>query len=127
MRIATALKDMILVLSSVMLASIAQILLKVGMTRVGRVNSFASAPVMLLRALTNPFVLSGLMVFGISSLTWLSALSRVKLSIAYPMVSLGYVIVVIFSWLVLKESVKPITFIGCATVIIGVFLISKGL
>lgn len=127
MRVTTALKDMILVLSSVILASIAQILLKVGMMRVGRVSSLASAPSMLLRALTNPFVISGLAIFGISSLTWLSALSRVKLSIAYPMVSLGYVIVVMFSWLVLKESVKPITFVGCITIIIGVLLISKGL
>ena len=120
-------KDLLLLLSSVMIASVAQVLLKVGMTRVGRIAGFSEAPSMLLKAITNPIVFSGLAVFGLSSLTWLTALSRVKLSIAYPMVSLGYVAVVIFSWLVLKEPVKPITFVGCATVVIGVFLISRGL
>ncbi len=120
-------KDLLLVVFSVMIASVAQILLKVGMTRVGRISSFSEAPYMILQALIHPIVLSGLFVFGLSALTWLTALSRVKLSIAYPMVSLGYVVVVIFSWLVLKEPVKPISFIGCITVIIGVFLISRGL
>lgn len=120
-------KDLLLVFFSVIIASVAQILLKVGMTKVGRISSLSSAPHMILRALLHPYVLSGLFVFGLSSLFWLAALSRVKLSIAYPMVSLGYVAVVIFSWLVLKEPVKPISFIGCVTVIIGVFLISRGL
>ncbi len=120
-------KDMLIIIFSVLVASVAQLLLKHGMTKVGRVSSLASAPSMLLSALTNPIVLAGLAVFGISALSWLVALSRVKLNVAYPMVSLGYVAVIFFSWLILKESVRPITFAGCLVIILGVFLISRGM
>lgn len=120
-------KDMLLIVFSVSLAALGQLLLKLGMVKVGRVSSLASAPSMILNALLNPIVLSGLAVFGISALSWLVVLSRVKLSIAYPMVSLGYVAVVFFSWLIFKESVKPITIMGCLAIAVGVFLISRGM
>jgi drug/metabolite transporter (DMT)-like permease len=124
---ADTLKDILLIVFSVLLAAVGQLLLKLGMTKVGRVASLASAPSMLLRALMNPIVLAGLAVFGISALSWLIVLSRVKLSIAYPMVSLGYVVTVFFSWLIFKESVKLVTIAGCFTIIFGVFLISRGM
>ena len=120
-------KDMIIIIFSVLLSAVAQMLLKQGMTKVGRVSSIASAPRMLLAALTNPIVLAGLAVFGISALSWLVALSRVKLSVAYPMISIGYVAVIFFSWLILRESIRPITLAGCFVIIIGVFLISRGM
>jgi drug/metabolite transporter (DMT)-like permease len=124
---ADTLKDILLIVFSVLLAAVGQLLLKLGMTKVGRVASLASAPSMLLKALLNPIVLAGLAVFGISALSWLIVLSRVKLSIAYPMVSLGYVVTVFFSWLIFKESVKLVTIAGCFTIIFGVFLISRGM
>ena len=120
-------KDMIIIIFSVLLSAVAQMLLKQGMTKVGRVSSIASAPRMLFAALTNPIVLSGLAVFALSALSWLVALSRVKLSVAYPMVSMGYVVVILFSWLVLREAIRPITLAGCFVIIIGVFLISRGM
>ena len=110
-----------------LISAVAQLLLRHGMKKVGAVSSFAHAPRMLLIALSNPTVLAGLAIFGISALTWLIALSRVELSIAYPMVSLGYIFVIFFSWLILKEPVKPITFIGCFVIMLGVFLISRGM
>ena len=120
-------KDMLLIVFSVLLAALGQLLLKLGMIKVGRISSLASAPSMILSALLNPIVLSGLAVFGVSALSWLVVLSRVKLSIAYPMVSLGYIAVVFFSWLIFKESVKPITIMGCLIIAVGVFLISRGM
>ena len=120
-------KDMFLIVFSVLLAAIGQLLLKQGMTKVGRVSSLTSAPSMILTALLNPIVLTGLAVFGVSALSWLVVLSRVKLSTAYPMVSLGYVAVILFSWLIFKESVKPVTIAGCLAIVFGVFLISRGM
>jgi len=121
------LKDVLLILFSVSLASTGQMLLKYGMIKVGRISGIESIPSKLLTALINPFVLLGLFVFGISALSWLIVLSRVKLSIAYPMVSLGYAAVVILSWLIFKEPLKLVSLVGCAVVIVGVFLISRGL
>ena len=41
-------------------------------------------------AATSPWVLLGLVVFGVSAVAWLAALSRVPLSVAYPFNALGY-------------------------------------
>lgn len=120
-------KDVILIVFSVLLAAIGQLVLKLGMTKVGKVSSLASAPSMLLTALLNPVVLAGLAVFGLSALVWLVVLSRVKLSVAYPMVSLGYIVTVFFAWRIFHEPLKPITIAGCLTIIFGVFLISRGI
>lgn len=120
-------KDILLIVFSVLLATSGQLLLKQGMIRVGKISSLASAPSMILTALLNPIVLAGLAFFAISALSWMVVLSRVKLSVAYPMVSLGYVAVVFFSWLIFKESVKPITIVGCLTIALGVFFISRGM
>jgi len=121
------LKDMLLIVLSVSLAAVAQLLLKLGMTKVGKISSLASAPSMLVRALLNPTVLSGLAVFAISALSWLVVLSRVRLSIAYPMVSLGYIVTVFFAWRLLQEPIRPITIVGCLTIMLGVFIVSRGI
>ena len=118
---------MILIVLSVMLAAFAQILLKQGMTKVGEISSLSKAPSMLLTAISNPIVLAGLAVFGISAVFWLIVLSRVPLSIAYPMVSLGYLFTVLFSWLKFQEQLKPMTILGCLVIMLGVFLISRGI
>ena len=120
-------KDMLLIFFSVLLAAFAQLLLKHGMMKVGRISSITSAPSMLLNALMSPIVIAGLAIFGISALSWLVVLSRVNLSIAYPMVSLGYVVTVFFSWLIFKESMTSITIMGCLAIALGVFLISRGI
>ena len=43
---------------------------------------------------------------------WLIILSRVKLSVAYPIISLGYVMSIFFSWIFFKESVPRIRVLG---------------
>lgn len=120
-------KNMVLIVLSVLISAFAQLLLKHGMTKVGRISSFSEAPIMLLKSIINPFVFAGLAIFAISALAWLVVLSRVPLSTAYPMVSLGYLFTVFFSWIMFNEPVKLITIIGCLIVILGVFLVSKGM
>lgn len=110
-----------------MLAAVGQFLLKLGMLKVGKLDDLSRAPSMLIGALTNPTVIAGLAVFAISALSWLLVLSRVNLSIAYPMVSLGYVAVVILSRFILDEHIRPITIMGCLFIGLGVFLIARGM
>jgi drug/metabolite transporter (DMT)-like permease len=123
----STLKDIFLIVFSVMLAAVGQFLLKMGMLKVGKMDDLARAPSTLLGAFTNPLVIAGLSVFAVSALSWLLVLSRVNLSIAYPMVSLGYVAVVILSHFILKEQIKPITIVGCLVIGLGVFLIARGM
>ena len=72
-----------------------------------------------------PYVFFGIMCFGVSSIFWLVVLSRIDLSMAYPLVSVAYVVVAIFSYYVFKENVSLLRWLGIITICFGVFLISR--
>ncbi len=73
----------------------------------------------------SPWVFTGLSLAFISALFWLTVLARVDLSFAYPMVSLGYVLVVLLSFLIFKENVTLIRWIGVLVICLGVYLVSR--
>lgn len=82
-------------------------------------------PGVLLGIATNPFVIAGLMVYALSTVFWLTALSRVDLSLAYPFLSLGYVIMLFASWQLFDETMNLTRVLGTLVVVIGVVLISR--
>lgn len=75
------------------------------------------------RVFTNPFVLGGFISVFAGSIFWLSVLSRLELSVAYPMLSISYVIVVFLSWLIFRENVSLLRFAGVIVIVSGVALI----
>ena len=77
----------------------------------------------LIRVFTNPFVLGGFISVFAGSIFWLSVLSRLDLSVAYPMLSISYVIVVFLSWIIFRENVSLLRFAGVVVIISGVALI----
>ena len=99
-------KDFTLLFFNVLLTVIGQILFKHGMNTVGRINNVRDALEKLTQAFLNPYVLSGIAIYGFTTLVWLVILSRVKLSIAYPMLSSGYVLSILFSWM-LFQGIHP--------------------
>ncbi len=119
-------KDFILLFFNVLLTVMGQILFKHGMNTVGRVNSIRDVFGKLTQAFLNPYVLSGIAIYGFTTLVWLIILSRVKLSIAYPLLSSGYVLSILFSWLLFKESIPKIRIIGAVIICIGVYLVAQG-
>jgi multidrug transporter EmrE-like cation transporter len=119
-------KNLLLIFTSVLLGVAGQLSLKHGMTTVGQIDlDVSSTPMMLLRSFTNPYVLLGFIMYGVSSLSWLIVLSRVELSLAYPMISIGYVLVVFLSWMIFAEHVTLLRFLGTLVICFGVFLISR--
>ena len=118
-------KDYLLLFFNVLLTVTGQLLLKQGMINVGRIGSFKNAMPMLIQAFLNPFVLGGIAVYGFTTMVWLVILSRIKLSVAYPMISLGYVLSIFFAWLFFKESVPKIRVIGAVLICIGVYLVAS--
>jgi multidrug transporter EmrE-like cation transporter len=112
-----------LVLIAVGLGVAGQMAMKSGMTQVGQITS-VSLP-MLGRMFTNLYVLLGIAFYGLSSVVYLMGLSRLPLSAAYPMVGLGYVVVVILSWLFLKENVSWMRWLGVVLICGGAFLIGR--
>ncbi len=69
--------------------------------------------------------MAGIISYGFSFLLWIKVLSKVELSYAYPMVSLGYVLIMIFSYFFFKENITPIRIVGVALIMIGVVLVAR--
>ena len=119
-------KPIYLILISVGLAVTGQLFMKAGMSnyQMGEITLLNSIP-QFLRIMFRPLVFIGFVFFLISSFFWLLALSKVPLSFAYPMVSISYVLILFFSWLIFRENVGPIRWLGAAVIIFGVYLISR--
>ncbi len=109
---------------SIGLAIAGQLLMKRGMM------SFGTFPVSqlivnIIPMFLNPWVFVGLVCFGLSSVFWLVVLSRMELSLVYPMVSVAYVIVALLSWYFFRENLSVIRWAGIAVIVMGVVLISR--
>ncbi|NOZ06409.1 MAG: EamA family transporter [Chloroflexi bacterium] len=115
-----------LILAGVLLNAAAQLLLKQGMIQVGQfelgmANLLEIGP----RVAVNPFVLLGLASYVISVGAWLVVLSRVDVSVAYPMVSLGYIVTVILGRVLFNEAVTAQRVLGVLVICVGVFLVAR--
>lgn len=75
--------------------------------------------------LTSPFIILGLAAIGVSSIFWLAALSKAELSYAYPMISIGYIITAVASWMFFEENLTLMRMAGIFIICSGVFLMSK--
>ncbi len=119
-------KNFLLILICVALGVAGQLLLKHGMSSTGeRVDEVRDVVPRLLLAASNPAVITGFFFYGLSAALWLVVLTRVELSLAYPMLSLGYVLVVILSRVLFQEHVTWARFFGTLVVCFGVFLIAR--
>jgi drug/metabolite transporter (DMT)-like permease len=116
-----------LILFSVLCGIGGQLTLKSGMTAVGRIDAAALAEPLatFLRVVTNPLVIGGLGLYVLGAAAWLTVLSRVQLSLAYPLLALTYAVTPLLAWLLLGESVPSIRWLGVATICLGVFLVSR--
>jgi multidrug transporter EmrE-like cation transporter len=70
--------------------------------------------------------MGGCCCYGLSTVLYLSVLARLDLSLAYPTVSLGYVLVMIMSRALFKEPVSPIRWLAAAVICAGVVLVGLG-
>ena len=114
-----------LVLASVVLVDVGQLFLKYGMNQVGELDFSAGIIALFLSIFSNVFVVIGVLLFASSSFGWLLALSKVPLSLAYPIVSIGYVVVSVLSWILFQESLSPLRILGLGVIVTGVFLLSR--
>jgi drug/metabolite transporter (DMT)-like permease len=120
---------LLLIFAAVCLEVAGQILYKAGLNREPVVQGSLRYPANLLlfarQAITNWRVLLGLGVYVAEVLLYWVVLSRVDVSYAFPMMSMSYVILMASSRLFLHEKVSPIRWLGGATVMLGVYLITR--
>ena len=116
------LPNLLLLLFAVGAAASGQLMLKHGMTGVAAAVAKDGGQ-LLIKAATSPWVVGGLAVFGISALAWLTTLSRVPLSVAYPFNALGLLAVIGSSVIVLHERVSTLGWLGVSMVAGGLVVV----
>ena len=115
-----------LILTGVLLNAAAQLLLKAGTNVVGQFEfSMENALPVGMRLATEPHILGGMLCYVVSLVVWSMGLSRVEVSVAYPMLSIGYVINAVAAWYLFGESVSALRLAGIGFIIVGVFLVAK--
>lgn len=115
-----------LVLLGVLLNAGAQLLLKAGTNSVGQF-AFSRDNILPVgwQLATEPHILGGLVCYVISVVVWIMALSRVEVSIAYPMLSIGYVINALAAWWLFGESLTAMRITGIGFIIVGVYFVAR--
>jgi multidrug transporter EmrE-like cation transporter len=111
----------VFLVAALALNALANMLLKAGAARLGGL----AEPHLVQRVLGNPYLLLGLLLFALNVGFYLAALTRLNLSVAYPvMVAGGLVIVVLGSTLWLRETVTPLQWSGVALLAVGIVLVT---
>ncbi len=114
------------IFTGICLNALAQLLLKAGTNAVGAIhltadNWFATG---LKLAMQLP-IIGGLTCYVVSVVVWIIGLSRVDVTVAYPLLSLGYIINAIGAWYFLGEVVSGQRMLAIAIIIIGVILLTR--
>lgn len=118
--------SLFLILSGVLLNAAAQLFLKAGGNVLG-VISFSPENWLeiSLKISLQPYYWGGFLCYAVSIVVWIMALSRVPVSIAYPMLSLGYIVNAIAAWWIFGEALTAAKWAGIGFIIVGVYLIAK--
>ncbi len=115
-----------LILTGVLLNAAAQLLLKAGTNAVGHFEFHLDnvLPVGMKLAF-EPHILGGMACYVVSLVVWIMGLSRVPVSVAYPMLSIGYVINAFIAWQWFGEALTAQKMAGIGFIVVGVFLVAR--
>ena len=115
-----------LIIIGVLLNASAQLFLKQGMRHIGyfefRLENIGR---IILTVAASPYILSGLACYVISVAVWLLVLSRVEVSYAYPLLSIGYIVTAFAGFIFFNESIGAIRWAGISVICFGVWLITR--
>ncbi|AIC20059.1 MULTISPECIES: 4-amino-4-deoxy-L-arabinose-phosphoundecaprenol flippase subunit ArnE [Pseudomonas] len=89
------------------------------------VESWRGQPSGALDKLRSPWLWLALASLGLGLLVWLLVLQRVEVGIAYPMLSLNFVLITLIARFVFHEAIDRRHWLGVALVLAGVLLLSR--
>jgi drug/metabolite transporter (DMT)-like permease len=114
------LTNVVLIMCNAITLVIGQFLWKIGLER--KVNPFESMR-SIIELIFSPFILGGLVLYGLTTILWLYILSRAPISVAYPMQSVAYLISVFGAYFIFGESLSWMKVMGCLVILIGVAMV----
>ncbi len=119
--------SILLVLASVLVGVCGQLAMKAGVAKLGPIGgaALANLPNLAFSVATSPMIVTGLACYGLGAAMWIIVLSRMDVSMAYPMLGLGYVFVLLTSWLFLGEAVSPLRWAGACIIVTGVLMVAR--
>ncbi len=115
-----------LIFTGVMLNAAAQILMKAGTNAVGHFE-FSTGNILPIgmKLATEWHIIVALGCYALSVVVWILALSRVPVSIAFPMLSMAYVVNAVAAYYLLGEPFSSTKLVGMGVIILGVIVISR--
>lgn len=114
----------VLILTSVIVGVCGQLIIKKGVLTLGGIGS-GGLLAFFVKAAFSPWIVAGILLYVLGTAVWLILLTKVDVSYAYPMLSLGYVFVLFFSALFLHEPLTALKILGTILIVAGVALIAK--
>jgi multidrug transporter EmrE-like cation transporter len=115
-----------LLMTGVLLNAGAQLLLKAGTNVLGVITLERGSWLdTLLRMATQGHFILGAACYAISIVVWIIGLSRVPVSVAYPMLSVGYIVNAIAAHYLFGESVTFARWLGIGFIVVGVWLVAR--
>ena len=116
----------VFIVVSVTLSSLAQIMLKHGMSTPLVQTALQQAwPTAAYAVLTNMFIIGGLALYALGAIVWLAVLARIDVSMAYPFVALGFLLTMILAILTLGEAVSATRMLGTVLIAAGALLVAR--
>src|SRR5438876_1320197 len=125
--VALMVKTMVIVLIAAVLGGTGHVLLAKGMRPVG---DLIEAPSdrrggMVARAISNPWLIFGVVLQACFFFIYLTLLSRADVSLVLPLTAVDYIVVALLAQYLLGEIVTPIRWVGMGLIVSGVGLLSK--
>ena len=117
---------LLLIIISILLNTAAQLALRAGMLAIGYFNfglhNFLSIA---MKIIQSPWIILGAAAYIFSMFTWLLVLSRTEVSVAYPMISLGYIVSAVAAYYLWGENLNLMRVVGIVIILLGVFIITR--
>ena len=114
------------IITGIFLNAIAQLLLKKGTNAIGAIHLNADNWFSIgIQLATQWPIIGGLTCYVISVAVWIIGLSRVDVTIAYPMLSIGYIVAALGAWYFLGEVMSLQRILAILIIIVGVALLVR--
>ncbi|HTH93757.1 MAG TPA: SMR family transporter [Rhodocyclaceae bacterium] len=115
-----------LILTGVLLNAAAQLCLKAGTTAIGQFSFTLENLIPIgMRIAFQPWIIGGLSCYVVSVVVWILALSRVPVSVAYPMLSIGYIVNAFIAHFWFGEALATQKLLGIGFIIVGVVMVAR--
>lgn len=112
---------------SILLGALGQIFMKEGMKAAGPIALDQGLPHLFyyyLNVFLSPYILGAVASYGVSILLWLGVLSRADLTLIRPLMSIGYILTMVYGYYA-GEHLTPGRVFGTLLIIVGLYFVAR--